>query len=106
MPGRLREYYSVRWWNGSVQLAASSLPQLSGYVLHENFSLTITDIQLSDSSTNYRCTVTIDDPRTSGTNDQVYDSDRLGTITVRVYGKLNHGPTTCTLEPHLVDTLQ
>ena len=91
MPGRLREYYSVRWWNGSVPLAASSPPsQLSGYMLHTNFSLTITDIRLSDSSTNYRCTVTIDDPQAPGTNDQVYDSDRLGTITVRVYGKLNH----------------
>ena len=106
MPGRLREYYSVRWWNGSVQLPALSPPPLSGYVLHENFSLTINDIQLSDSSTSYRCTVTIDDPQVPGTNDQVYDSDRLGTITVRVYGKLNHGPTTCTLEPHLVETLQ
>ena len=50
--------------------------------------------------------MTIDDPQVPGTNDQVYDSDRLGTITVRVYGKLNHGPTTCTLEPHLVETPQ
>ena len=91
MPGRLSSYYSVRWWNGSVLLAASSLPsQLSGYLLHENFSLTITDIQLSDSSTSYRCRVTIVDTQAPGTNDQVYDSNRLGTITVRVYGKLNH----------------
>ena len=91
MPGRLRDYYSVRWWNGSVPLAASSPPsQLSGYVLHANFSLTINDIQLSDSNTNYQCTVTIVDTQAPGTNNQVYDSDRLGTITVRVYGKLNH----------------
>lgn len=91
MPGRLRQYYSVRWWNGSVPLAASSSPaQLSDYQLHENFSLTINDIQLSDSSTNYHCMVTIDDPQAPGTNDQVYRSNRLGTITVTVYGKLNH----------------
>ena len=91
MPGRLREYYSVRWWNGSVQLVASSPPlQLSGYLLHTNFSLTITDIRLSDSSTSYRCTVVIDDPQASGTNNEEYGTDRLGTITVTVYGKLNH----------------
>ena len=91
MPGRLRDYYSVTWWNGSVLLAASSSPaQLSGYQLHDNFSLTINDIRLSDSSTNYRCTVTIDDPQVRGTDDEVYRSDRLGTITVTVYGKLNH----------------
>ena len=91
MPGRLREYYSVRWWNGSVQLPASSRPsELSGYMLHMNFSLTITDIRLSDSSTSYRCTVIIDDPQASGTNNEEYGTDRLGTITVTVYGKLNH----------------
>ena len=91
MPGRLRDYYSVTWWNGSVPLAASSPPsQLLGYRLHNNFSLTINDIQLSDSSTNYRCTVTIDDPQAPGTDNEVYGSDRLGTITVTVYGELNH----------------
>ena len=89
MPGRLRQYYSVRWWNGSVPLAASSSPgQLSDYQLHNNFSLTIIDIQLSDSSTNYHCTVTIDDPQVPGTDDEVYGLGRLGTITVTVYGKL------------------
>ena len=90
MPGRLRQYYSVRWWNGSVPLAASSPAQLSDYQLHDNFSLTIIDIQLSDSSANFHCMVTIVDTQAPGTNDQVYRSDRLGTITVTVYGKLNY----------------
>ena len=34
--------------------------------------------------------MTIDDPQVPGTNDEVYGSDRLGIITVTVYGKLNH----------------
>ena len=86
MPGRLSQYYSVRWMNGSLTIATSNpRSALSGYQLHDNFSLTINNIQPSDSSTSYRCSVTIDDPRIPGTVNIVYD--QLGSNTVTVYGK-------------------
>ena len=57
----------------------------AGYHLHDSFSLTINDVQLSDSSSNYRCSVTINDPQIlSGTTNVVYE--QLGSITVMVYG--------------------
>ena len=85
MPGRLSQYYNVRWQNGNLVIASSnSHGALTGYQLHDNFSLTINYIQLSDSSTSYRCSVTIDDPQITGTNNIVYD--QLGNITVEVYG--------------------
>ena len=72
--------------NGSLTIATSnSRSVLSGYQLHENFSLTINNIQPSDSSTSYQCSVTIDDPRIPGTVNIVYD--QLGSNTVTVYGK-------------------
>ena len=93
-PGRLSQYYSVTWWNGSSTIARSNPHSellrdvLPGYQLHDNFSLTINDVQLSDSSTSYRCSVTINDPQIRGTSmDIVYDRNQLGNITVVVYGK-------------------
>ena len=68
----------------STIITSTSPPELPRYQLNDNFSLTINDIQLGDSSTSYRCTVTIDDPNISGTNDRVYN--QLGSITVNVYG--------------------
>ena len=91
MPGRLSQNYSVTWWNGSSTIARSNPHSellrnvLPGYQLHDNFSLTINDIQLSDSSTSYRCSVTIDDPQIPGTDNIIYNN--LGNITVVVYGK-------------------
>ena len=88
MPGRLSQYYSVRWMNGSVTIARSNPRSvLPGYQLHDNFSLTINNIQPSDSSTSYRCSVTIDDPQISGTQNVVYDQSQLGLITVMVNGE-------------------
>ena len=59
--------------------------------LHDNFSLTINNIQPSDSSTSYRCSVTIDDPQDDpqipGTQNVVYDQSQLGLITVIVNGE-------------------
>jgi len=85
MPGKLSQHYSVRWMNGNLTIARSKPRDvLPGYKLHDNFSLTINDIQLSDSSTSYQCIVTIDDPQPQSRN-VVYD--QLGSITVEVYGK-------------------
>ena len=71
--------------NGSLTIITSTSPPGSPrYQLNDNFSLTINDIKLDDSSTSYQCTVTIDDPNISGTNDRVYN--QLGRITVNVYG--------------------
>ena len=71
--------------NGSSTIITStSPPESPRYQLNDNFSLTINDIKLGDSSTSYRCTVTIDDPNISGTRDRVYN--QLGRITVIVYG--------------------
>ena len=68
MPGKLSQYYSVTWRNGSLTIATSNPHSvLQGYQLHENFSLTINDAQPSDSGTSYQCSVTIDDPRIPGT---------------------------------------
>ena len=88
MPGRLSQYYRVSWWNGTFQIATSN-PRFvfPGYQLHDNFSLTIDNIQTSDSSTSYQCIVTIDDPQISGTTNRGYDESELGRITVVVYGK-------------------
>ena len=72
--------------NGSLTIASSNPRSvLPGYQLHDNFSLTINNIQPSDSSTSYRCSVTIDDPRIPGTVNTVYDL--LGSNTVMVHGK-------------------
>ena len=84
-PGKLRQYYSVRWMNGtSTIITSTSPPESPRYQLNDNFSLIINDIQLVDSSTSYRCTVTIDDPNIPGTSNRVYN--HLGNITVNVYG--------------------
>ena len=85
-PGKLSRYYSVMWWNGSSTIATSG-SVLPRYQLHDNFSLTIKDAQPSDSSTNYRCSVTIDDPRRPGTANVVYNQNQLPHINVMVYGK-------------------
>ena len=90
MPGKLSQYYSIAWMNGNLTIATSdprtsSRSVLPGYQLHDNFSLTISDVQPSDSSTSYQCSVTIDDPQVTGTNNIVYD--QLGRITVVVYGE-------------------
>ena len=93
MPGRLSQNYSVTWMKGGVTIATSiSNNVLRGYQLHDNFSLTINNTELSNSSINYRCSVIIDDPQRSGTQNVVYN--QLGLITVLVYGK---SPTTYTL---------
>ena len=89
MPGRLSQYYSVRWMKNRAPIATSN-PHfvVQGYQLHDAFSLTINNIQLSDSSTNYQCIVTLNDPQTTRNDDIVYDQIYgLGNITVRVYGK-------------------
>ena len=62
----------------------SSRSVLPGYELNDNFSLIIYDVQPSDSSASYQCSVTIDDPQITGTTNVVYD--QLGRITVVVYG--------------------
>ena len=86
MPGRLSQYYSVTWWNGNLTIAKSNTHDvLPRYQLHDNFSLTINNTELSDSSTSYRCSVTIDDPHISGTENIGYN--QLDLITVMVYGK-------------------
>ena len=88
MPGKLSQYYSVRWINGSVTIATSNPHSvLPGYQLHDNFSLTINDIQLHDSNTRYQCAVTINDPQLPGIDNVVYD--QLGSFTVMVYGELS-----------------
>ena len=89
MPGRLSQYYSVRWMKNGEPIATSN-PHfvLQGYQLHDTFSLTINNIQLSDSSTSYQCIAFLNDPQTTRNDDIVYDQSRgLGNITVRVYGK-------------------
>ena len=87
-PGKLSQYYRVRWMNGSLTIATSNPRSvLPGYQLHDNFSLTINNIQPSDSSTSYRCSVTIDDPQIPGTQNVVYDQSQLGLITVIVNGE-------------------
>ena len=85
MPGRLRQYYSVTWWKGNLTIAKSNPRSVdAGYYLHDNFSLTINDVQLSDSSSKYRCSVTINDPQIlSGTTNVVYEQL---SITMMVYG--------------------
>jgi len=86
MPGRLSDYYRVSWWNGISQIANSNQGSLmQGYQLHDNFSLTIDNIQTSDSSTSYQCMVTVDDPQIPGTTID-YQAE-LGRITVVVYGE-------------------
>ena len=94
MPGKLSEYYSVRWMNDSEAIARSNprsvLPVCQ---LHDNFSLTINNIKHSDSSTSYRCSVSINDPQISGTQNVGYNQSQLGLITVMVNGEL---PNKCT----------
>ena len=76
---------------GNLTIARSTPHDvLPGYQLHDNFSLTINNTELSNSSTNFQCSVTIDDPQMSGTQNVVYNQ----LITVLVYGK---SPTTYTL---------
>ena len=83
MPGRLSQYYSVKWWNGSVTIARSNSNNvLPGYQLHDNFSLTIYNIQLNNPSARYQCSVTLDDGQISGTHNVVYGQSYLGLITV------------------------
>ena len=88
MPGKLSQYYSVTWWNDNLIIARSNPHSvLPGYELHENFSLTINDIQLSDSGKSYRCSVAINDPQITGTTgDFFYNRNQLGNISVAVYG--------------------
>ena len=87
-PGKLSQHYSVEWRNDTFSIVTStSRPVLPRYQLHDNFSLTINDIQPSDSSTRYQCIVTIDDPQPLVPN-VVYNQNQLGLITVNVYGKL------------------
>ena len=75
--------------NDSTTIATSNPRSvLPVYELHDNFSLTINSIQPSDSSTSYQCSVTIDDPQISGTQNVVYDQSQLGLITVIVNGEL------------------
>ena len=86
MPGKLRQYYSVTWNKDNLVLVSSAEPMRLKYQLNDNFSLTINNIELSD-STNYWCTVTIDDPQTTGSvRDKVYDDQQLGNISVMAYG--------------------
>ena len=83
MPGRLSQYYSVRWMNDSVTIATSNPRSvLPGYQLHDNFSLTIYNIQLNNPSARYQCSVTLDDGQISGTHNVVYGQSYLGLITV------------------------
>ena len=84
IPGKLSQYYQVRWWIGRSTIATSLSSQ---YQLHDNFSLTIKSAQPSDSSTKYRCSVIIDDPQITGTNNVFYDKNYLPYINVIVYGK-------------------
>ena len=104
MPGRLSQYYSIRWMNDSVTIATSNPRSVVPVCqLHDNFSLTINNTRPSDSSTSYQCGVTIDDPQISGTRDVVYDQSQLGLITVMVYGespnKYTHSETYLTSFP-------
>ena len=85
-PGKLSQYYSVSWWNGSSTIATSD-SVLPRYELNDNFSLAIKDAQPSDSSTNYRCSVTINDPQRSGNPNIDYNHKQLPYINVIVYGK-------------------
>jgi len=87
MPGKLSQYYSVTWNKDNLVLVSSAEPMRLKYQLNDNFSLTINNIELSDNSTTYWCTVTIDDPQTPGSvSDEVYDQGQLGNISVKVYG--------------------
>jgi len=86
MPGKLRQYYSVTWNNDNLVLVSSAEPMQLKYRPDDNFSLTINNIELSDNSKNYRCSVTIDDPQIPGSVlDKVYDQRQLGLIMVMVY---------------------
>ena len=86
MPGILSQYYSVTWNKDNLVLATSAEPMRLKYQLNDNFSLTINNVELSDSTT-YWCTVTIDDPQIPGSvSDKVYDQRQLGNISVTVYG--------------------
>ena len=86
MPGKLRQYYSVTWNKDNLVLVSSADPMQPKYQVNDNYSLTINNIELSD-STNYWCTVTIDDPQIPGSvSDKVYDQQQLGNIAVMVYG--------------------
>ena len=84
IPGKLSQYYRVRWWIGRSTIATSVSSQ---YQLHGNFSLTIKSAQPSDSSTKYRCSVIIDDPQKTGTDNVFYNENYLPYINVIVYGK-------------------
>ena len=87
MPGKLRQFYSVTWNKDNLVLVSSDKPMRLKYQLNDNFSLTINNIELSDNSTTYWCTVTIDDPQIPGSvSDKVYDQRQLGNISVTVYG--------------------
>lgn len=87
MPGILSQYYSVTWNKDNLVLVSSAEPMQPKYQVNDNFSLTINNIELSDNSTNYWCTVTIDDPQIPGSVlDKVYDQRQLGYIAVTVYG--------------------
>ena len=104
MPGKLGQYYSVRWMNDSVIIATSNPHSVVPVCqLHDNFSLTIINTKPSDSSTSYQCSVTVDDPQISGTHDVVYDQSQLGLITVMVHGespnKYTHSETYLTSFP-------
>ena len=101
MPGKLSQYYSVTWLNGNLTIAKSNPHSVhAGYQLHDNFSLTINYIQPSESSTNYQCSVTIDDPQISGTINIVYS--QLGSITVIVYGKSLSGCISIYAQTHIL----
>lgn len=77
-PGRLLRQYFVRWQNGSSGATYRDIPPIGlptpptatppdpRYSIDPvTFSLTITDVQLSDSDSSYRCVLGVVDPRSN-----------------------------------------
>ena len=93
-PSRLRQYYLVQWKKGYEVVAAliNSLTPTSTAPRHSidrtDFSLIIEDVQLSDSSSSYKCDVSVRDPLSfNGETIIRLATDPDVSITLQVRGK-------------------
>ena len=69
-PGALIQYYSVRWMKDDVTIITADSPQAITQVdpkfdVDTTYSLVIHSVNLNDSSSNYRCELSVTNPLTN-----------------------------------------
>ena len=88
-PGALIQYYDVVWYNDDEVIVDldTDLRQAGGRydIDPSTFSLTINSVNVTDSSTNYRCVVSVKNPLTH-TNVLLY-TEFDDTVTLKVDGE-------------------